>query len=150
MIPSQHLLVQNQQEKHQSNMWNLFRVNNKNTRTMSGAFIVNFEKILYIVFVFSMWTLNKWMPAGFQNSTHFIFAVRHMKEASEAYLQPNRTSTMQLLTVNNFSHKKAPSQMSDWVLNTSELCKLFSSYNKTTCSIHTLCVFITFFGASLL
>ena len=27
--PSRHLLVQNQQQKHQKNVWNLFKVNNK-------------------------------------------------------------------------------------------------------------------------
>ena len=32
---SQHLLVPNQQWKHQNNVWNLFKVNNKDTRTTS-------------------------------------------------------------------------------------------------------------------
>ena len=40
---------------------------------------------------------------------------------SEAYLEPSRTSTMELfqkqLTINCF-RKKAPSNMFDWVLNT--------------------------------
>ena len=34
-LPSQHLLVQSQPEKYQNNVSNLFRVNNKNTRTTS-------------------------------------------------------------------------------------------------------------------
>ena len=31
---SQHLLVQNQQWKHQTNVWKMFKVNNKDTRTI--------------------------------------------------------------------------------------------------------------------
>ena len=45
--PSWYLLVWSQQWKHQNNVWNLFRVNNKDTRTTSwccfDAFVVNFE-----------------------------------------------------------------------------------------------------------
>ena len=33
--PSRNLLVQSQQGKHQNNVWNLFKVNNKDTRTTS-------------------------------------------------------------------------------------------------------------------
>ena len=62
----------------------LFRVNNKNTRTMweicskltikiperhqwrrSGNFIVTFEQISHIVLVFLLLTLSKWMTAGY-------------------------------------------------------------------------------------
>ena len=32
--PSRHLLVQKQQWKHQNNVWNLFKVNNKDTRRL--------------------------------------------------------------------------------------------------------------------
>ena len=61
----------------------LFKVNNRNTRTIyeicskltiktpqwsqwrhSGAFIVNFKHILHIALLFLLLTLNKWMPAG--------------------------------------------------------------------------------------
>ena len=34
-VTSRHLLVQSQQWKHQNNMWNLFKVNNKDTKTTS-------------------------------------------------------------------------------------------------------------------
>ena len=34
-FPSRHLLVQSQQWKHQSNVWNMFKVNNKDTRRSS-------------------------------------------------------------------------------------------------------------------
>ena len=44
---SRHLLVQGQKWKHQNNVQNLFKVNNKNTqrhqRHRSGVFIINFE-----------------------------------------------------------------------------------------------------------
>ena len=38
----------------------------------------------------------------------------------EAYLEPSRTSMMEFSAVVavNYSHKKIPSQMFDWVLNT--------------------------------
>ena len=34
-VPSRHLLVQTQLLKHQNNVWNLFKVNNKDTKTTS-------------------------------------------------------------------------------------------------------------------
>ena len=37
-------------------MWNMFKVNNKDTR--GGVFIVNFEHILHIVLVFLLFTLK--------------------------------------------------------------------------------------------
>ena len=41
-------------------MWNLFKVNNKDTRTTSsGVFIVNFEMISHIALVFLLLILNK-------------------------------------------------------------------------------------------
>ena len=54
-VPSRHLLVQSQQGKHSNNVWNLFKVNNKD----NSVFIVNFEQISRIVLVFSLLTLNK-------------------------------------------------------------------------------------------
>ena len=35
LLPSQQLLVQSQQWKHQNNVWNLFKINNDDTRTTS-------------------------------------------------------------------------------------------------------------------
>ena len=35
-IPRRHLLVQSQQQKRQNNVWNLFRVDNKNTKISSS------------------------------------------------------------------------------------------------------------------
>ena len=61
-LPSSHLLVQSQQQKHQSNVWNLFKVNSKENNdvieVLSVIFIVNFEQISYIVLVFLLllWT----------------------------------------------------------------------------------------------
>ena len=53
--PNRYLLVQSQQWKHQSNLWNLFKVNNKATErrqwSRSGVLIVNFEEIsLHTIF----------------------------------------------------------------------------------------------------
>ena len=64
IIPNRHCLVQNKQWKYQNNVWNPFKVNNKNTRTTavtsfwccycqlwtdfthcSGVSIVDFEQI---------------------------------------------------------------------------------------------------------
>ena len=42
-----YLLVQNQQLKHQNNVCNLFKVNNKDILRRSGVFIVNFEQIFH-------------------------------------------------------------------------------------------------------
>ena len=53
-IPSQYLLTQSQQWKHQNNVWNLFKVNNKDS-----FFFVNFEQIAHIAMMFSLLTLSK-------------------------------------------------------------------------------------------
>ena len=62
-LPSRHLLVQIQQQKHQSNVWNLFKVNSKENKdpieVLSVIFIVNFEQISHIVPVFLLLTSNK-------------------------------------------------------------------------------------------
>ena len=54
--PSQHLLVQNQQWKHQKNIWNLFKVNNKDTGTTS------FDVVLASLLL----TLNSVSIVGFE------------------------------------------------------------------------------------
>ena len=60
--PTQHLFVHSQQWKHHNNVWNLFIVNNKDTRktslTLFWCGIVNFEQILHIVMAFPLLTLN--------------------------------------------------------------------------------------------
>ena len=48
--PSRHYVRQNQEWKQQNNGWNLFKVDNKDTRTTwrrSGVLIVNFEQIYF-------------------------------------------------------------------------------------------------------
>ena len=57
--PSRHLLVQSQQWKHQSNVWSLFNFNNKDTRTTSMTYLINFEQISHIVLVFPFFPLIK-------------------------------------------------------------------------------------------
>ena len=42
----------------------MFKVNNKDTKTTPGIFIVSFEHISHRVLVFRLLTLNMQMPAG--------------------------------------------------------------------------------------
>ena len=60
---NRHLIVQSQQWKQQNNVWNLFNISNKDTRTTSctGLFIVNLEQISHIVLVLTLLTLKKQM-----------------------------------------------------------------------------------------
>ena len=64
-IPTLHLLVQIQQRKHQSNVWNMFDVNSKTPKqrqwSRSCVVNVNFEQISHIFPMFSLLTLNKYM-----------------------------------------------------------------------------------------
>ena len=60
LFKARHLLVQ---------VWNMFKANNKNTRTMSvtndvDIFFVNFQRISHLFLVFRMLALNKWMLAA--------------------------------------------------------------------------------------
>ena len=61
-----HLLFQSQLLKHQQNLCNLFKVNNKDTSQWrrSDVFIINSEHISHIVLAFPSFTLNKYMSAG--------------------------------------------------------------------------------------
>ena len=58
--PDRHLLVQSQQLKHQNNVWNLFKVNNKDNNRHWRPSVVNanFEQISLIVLVFLLLILN--------------------------------------------------------------------------------------------
>ena len=62
-IPSRYLLAQNKHWRHHNNVWNLFKVNNKDTRkssvTSSCVLIGNFGQISYIVLAFLLLTLSK-------------------------------------------------------------------------------------------
>ena len=59
-LPSRYFIVQKQHWKCQRNVWNMFKVNNKGTRTTSllsfWVFNVNFEQISHIVLCFYCWT----------------------------------------------------------------------------------------------
>ena len=58
-IPNRYLLVQSQKWKHQKSVWNMFKVNNKETRATfmkpSGTFIVSFEHISHSFLCFHSW-----------------------------------------------------------------------------------------------
>ena len=51
-------MIKGNHRNNQNNMWNLFKVNNKDTRTTSlmllFVFIVSFEQVSHIVYVFSL------------------------------------------------------------------------------------------------
>ena len=56
---------------HQNNVWDLFKVNYKDLKTLEwrhwrryGVFLVNFEQIPHIALVFPLLTLNNWLPAA--------------------------------------------------------------------------------------
>ena len=64
-LPSRHLLVQGQQWKHKNNLWNLHKVNNKNTRATSMASLLClYCKILtdFTRLIFLLFTLNQQLP----------------------------------------------------------------------------------------
>ena len=67
-IPSRHLIIQNQQWKHYNDVWNLFKVNNRDTDQRqwprSGVFIINFEQISHFVLVLPLLNFNEFMPVG--------------------------------------------------------------------------------------
>ena len=61
IIPSRHLLVQSQQWKPQNNMGNLFKVNNKDTRTTSIRILLTCNRFhsFFCYFLNWLWT-NKY------------------------------------------------------------------------------------------
>ena len=58
LFPSQHLLVQIQQWKHEEDVLNMIKVHGKETKTTS-VFIINFEQISDISLVFPLSAMNK-------------------------------------------------------------------------------------------
>ena len=63
------LLLGSQQSKHQSNVWNQFKVSKKTPERshwhLSGVFIVKFKKISNIALAFPLLTLNEYFPTGY-------------------------------------------------------------------------------------
>ena len=70
--PSRHLLISSQQWKQQNNARNIFKDNNKDTRTTTGVFVVNVEDVLHIALLFPLLTLNKKMPAGLTSQSRHV------------------------------------------------------------------------------
>ena len=66
---TQDLLDQSQRWKHQDNLWNLFKVDNKTPERRHwqcfGVFLVDFEQTSHITQVITLLTLNKQMLPGF-------------------------------------------------------------------------------------
>ena len=63
-VQSQQKKKTNKQKKHYNNVSNISKVNIKNTSTMSGACIVNFEHISHIIILSLLLNSNKQMPVG--------------------------------------------------------------------------------------
>ena len=62
--------------KYQNNIWNLFKVNNKETRKIgSSVFTVNFEQISHIILATPLLILDKWMSARnvFYDHLNFLY-----------------------------------------------------------------------------
>ena len=72
-FPRSNLVLQIRQQKHQSNVRNLFKVNNKDTSTTSkrhfGVFIVSFEQIFHIVLVFTLLVLTSKYRLDFHDNS---------------------------------------------------------------------------------
>ena len=88
VLPSRLLLSQSQQWNHQNNVRDPFKVSDKDTTTTS---IDNFEQTSYIILVFPLLTLNKYMPAGFTESVHWFrkhYVMYKTKIESKECLKP--------------------------------------------------------------
>ena len=55
---------QTKKQQHHNSASNIFKVNIEDTRTMSDAFIVNFEHISHIIILSLLLNSNKQMPVG--------------------------------------------------------------------------------------
>ena len=82
--PTRYLLVQSQQWKQQSNVWNLLTIKTPKRRQWYrfGAFVVNFEQISKIVLLFLLLTLNKYIPTGncFLNDRNIALILVNIKQ----------------------------------------------------------------------
>ena len=76
-LPSRHLFVQSQQRKHWNNVWNLFEINNKHTRTLLMTFIINFEQISHECSGLSIvgWVFSYYYYYHIINSTTTYFII---------------------------------------------------------------------------
>ena len=55
------------------NVNNMFKVNNKSTKTISsGVFIINFENVLHLFLVFLSLTMNKYRLKSWISSTKYV------------------------------------------------------------------------------
>ena len=76
--PSRHLLVQNQQQKHQKNVWNLFKVNNKVNDFVLFCLLLALKRfhILFWCFWCWLWTSNTFVIqlqiTKFRNTLTFV------------------------------------------------------------------------------
>ena len=57
MLPSRHLLVQNQQWEHRNNAWHMFKIINKATKTLSLLLTLNW----FLSNVWLLWSFHRWL-----------------------------------------------------------------------------------------
>ena len=114
----------------------LFKVNNSNTRTIyskltkktterrqlrcSGVSIANFKKILHIVLMFLLLTLNKKMPAGLVKNIfelilcspcgsaleQWLSKIQNFGYCTEVYSEPSQISKMEIFAQTVFAKSK--------------------------------------------
>ena len=77
--PSWHLLAPSQKWKHQNNMWNLFKVYNKDTRTTTTTFFW----CLYC----QLWTDFTHFSGSYCSGWGTLASVTHLKHDSDRFLQ---------------------------------------------------------------
>ena len=82
--PTRYLLVQSQQWKQQSNVWNLLTIKTPKRRQWYrfGAFVVNFEQISKTVLLFLSLTLSKYIPTRncFLNDRNIALILVNIKQ----------------------------------------------------------------------
>ena len=85
-------------------VWNIIKVDNKDTRTTSltsfWCLFVNFEHISHLFLVFLLFTLSRYLFAGLKNSniipTTIIIVIIFI--IPEAYIGPSKKSMMKLFS----------------------------------------------------
>ena len=113
-LPSQHLLVQSRQWKHQNNVRNLFKVNNNVSDIVPGSLLLILEKLHTMFSCFHCWIWAskcrvEYLPAGF-NYIRYFFSIYNLC-LSLTILISHNVLVFLLLTVNMFLLTKCKSKI---------------------------------------
>ena len=87
VLPSRHLLVQSQQWKHQNNVWNLFKVNDKDFRIKSMMslwciYYQIFKDFTFARFHYWLWTSKYGLHKGWIKPTYWSYFHKHWHESN--------------------------------------------------------------------